>query len=420
MRHRNHGVRKRCHCKRKIWPKCPHGWHLNFTPRGGQDYRLSLDVELGRHIDSKTEADAEATRIKSEILAGTFVCAVDRREATASSTAGAALARAAADTVESYARRDWLPSAELNLKASTVHFYKDNLENHVFPLLGNLPIAEITRKDCRQLIATARTKGVKIDTVRGIVRTLSTVLSQAVEDELLSANPALGMRKYLRRGDAPESEKDPFTRDDAAHLVETARKYYPEWHPWVLCGLRTGLRPGELLALQWGDIDWRGRFIQLQRNLVRGKLTTPKSHQCRQVDISPQLRAVLRLWRRQQRAAWLQHGQSLPSWIFPSATGTFLDESNVRKAFNRILDRAELHRRGPHQMRHTFASLLLQAGEPITYVSRQLGHKDSSITLRVYAHWLPDANERKGVDQLDESVAQPLHTPSLRVLRKIA
>ena len=75
--------------------------------------------------------------------------------------------------------------------------------------------------------------------------------------------------------------------------------------------------------------------------------------------------------------------------MFASVTGTALDEANVRKAFNRILDAAELDRRGPHQMRHT-APLLLQDGAPITYVSRQLGHKDASITLRVYAHWLPN------------------------------
>jgi integrase len=56
----------------------------------------------------------------------------------------------------------------------------------------------------------------------------------------------------------------------------------------------------------------------------------------------------------------------LPEWIFASHAGTALDESNVRKAFNRLLDAAGLHRRGPHQMRHTFASLLLQEGAPIT------------------------------------------------------
>jgi Phage integrase family len=97
-------------------------------------------------------------------------------------------------------------------------------------------------------------------------------------------------------------------------------------------------------------------------------------------------------------------------------TGTPLDAS-VWKALSHILDKAELHRRGPHQMRHTFASLLLQAGAPITYVSRQLGHKDSAITLRVYAYWLPESTTWKGVDCLDD--ARPSATPA-QPARKIA
>ena len=76
--------------------------------------------------------------------------------------------------------------------------------------------------------------------------------------------------------------------------------------------------------------------------------------------------ATLRLWRRHQRAAWFAVGRPFPEWVFASVTGTALDESNVRKGFNRILDAAAVHRRGPHQMRHTFASLLLQDGAPIT------------------------------------------------------
>ena len=68
----------------------------------------------------------------------------------------------------------------------------------------------------------------------------------------------------------------------------------------------------------------------------------------------------------------------------------------------------ELDRRGPRQMRHTFASHLLQDGAPITYVSRQLGHRDEAITLRVYAHWLPDASREKFVNLLDD--AQPSAT----------
>ena len=158
-----------------------------------------------------------------------------------------------------------------------------------------------------------------------------------------------------------------------------------------------------------GGARWRGRYLVVQRAIVRGTLTTPKNHQVRRVDLSPQLRAVLRLWRRRKSAEWLAHGLPRPEWIFPLSRGTALDESNVRKGFNAILDKAELHRRGPHQMRHSFASLLLQAGAPITSVSRQLGHRDSAITLTVYAHWLPDSPPRK------RSIVSTISIPPLHI-----
>ena len=307
----------------------------------------------------------------------------------------------AGSRLQPYAER-WLENATVSLKASTVAFYRGNLTLHVFPALGTRLVSSIRRADCRQVIADCRAKGLALTTVRGIARTLSVVLASAVEDEILPANPALRLGKHLRRGDEPEPEPDPFTREEAEHLVAIAAEYFPEWHPWVITGLRTGLRAGELLGLQWSDADWRGRFVQITRSIVRGKVTTPKNHQRRRVDLSPQLRVELRRWRKQQSAAWLARGRPRPAWVFPSSTGTPLDESKARKAFNQILDKAELHRRGPHQMRHTFASLLLQAGVPITYVSQQLGHRDASITLRVYAHWLPDATAERGVDRLDD------------------
>ena len=185
----------------------------------------------------------------------------------------------------------WLRTAALNLKVSSIRFYTDHLENHIFPELGSHAVSEIARKDCRTLITTCRGKGLKIGTVRGIVRTLSTVLSQAVEDDLLPANPALQMRRHLKRGDEPQAEPDPFTKDEVAHVLRVASQHFPQWHAWLLCGLRTGMRAGELLALQWNDIDWRGSFINLERNLVRGVITTPKNHQRRRVDMSRQLRA---------------------------------------------------------------------------------------------------------------------------------
>jgi site-specific recombinase XerC len=103
-------------------------------------------------------------------------------------------------------------------------------------------------------------------------------------------------------------------------------------------------------------------------------------------------------------------------------TGIALDEANVRKMLNRFLEAADLSQRGPRQSRHTYASLLLQEGAPITYVSRQLGHKDAAITLRVYAHWLPDSSKDKLVNLLDDvhHAASQAHPTSSDTDQRIA
>lgn len=114
-------------------------------------------------------------------------------------------------TLRAYAE-SWLNTAEANLKASPVTFYRGCLEQHILPALGSRPVSSLRRLDCRDLVTTCRAKGLKVTTVRGIARTLSTILSHAVEDEVLPANPALRLGRYLRTADEPEPEIDPFTR----------------------------------------------------------------------------------------------------------------------------------------------------------------------------------------------------------------
>jgi integrase len=101
---------------------------------------------------------------------------------------------------------------------------------------------------------------------------------------------------------SPRRVIQPLSVADAAHLMAVAERHFGRWYPWVLCALRTGLRLGELLALQWGDLDFNGRSLMVQRNVVRGVLTSPKSHQRRRVDMTPQLRTALLAWRHVQRA----------------------------------------------------------------------------------------------------------------------
>ena len=213
-----------------------------------------------------------------------------------------------------------------------------------------------------------------------------------MEDQKLPANPALRMGRYLRRGDEPKPDIHPLTRAEAAHLVAIARAHFPRWHPWVLLALRTGLRLGEQIALQWGDVDWLGRFVVVQRNLVRGVFTSPKSHQRRRVDLSAQLSAALLEWRRYQRERWLKKGNDCRRGCSRRCEGTALEERNVRHVFTRMLEKAGLRHIRIHDLRHTFASLLLQQGESIVYVKEQLGHASIQITVDTYG--APDSGRQ--------------------------
>jgi len=220
----------------------------------------------------------------------------------------------------------------------------------------------------------------------------------------MQANPAFRLGRYQRRSDEPKPEIRPLTRDEAALFLVAARQHTPDEHPLFLCALRTGLRLGELLGLQWGDVDFHGRFIEVRRNLVAGRVTTPKSGKSRRVDMSQQLAETLRTLLTARKAETLRRGwPQVPEWVFCNEDGGPLDGDNLRhRVYYRLLAKAGLRRIRFHDLRHTFASLLLQQGESPTYVKEQMGHSSIQVTVDIYGHLIPGAN-RQAVDRLDDA-----------------
>jgi integrase len=162
---------------------------------------------------------------------------------------------------------------------------------------------------------------------------------------------------------------------------------------------------GELFGLQWGDLDFNSRFVEVRRNITRGRVETPKSGQLRRVDMSQQLAGVLKELLRKRKEEYLRKGESLPEWVFINSDGTPLEQNNFRnRIYVGLLANAGLRQVRFHDLRHTFASLLLQQGETPTYVKEQMGHHSIQVTVDIYGHLIPGSN-KQAVDRLDNLCA---------------
>lgn len=158
---------------------------------------------------------------------------------------------------------------------------------------------------------------------------LSAILNEAVDDEILEASPALRVRKAIAKDHKEEISL--LIASELNHLLETVEKHYPAHYTMFLLMVRTGMRIGEVTGLEWGDIDFNGRFIEVRRSIVRGRVSTPKSGKSRRVDMSPQLAGALRVHKTESKRKGLALGIGEPSLVFTNNKGGEIDLNNWRR-----------------------------------------------------------------------------------------
>jgi len=205
------------------------------------------------------------------------------------------------------------------------------------------------------------------------------------------------------------AEIEPLTEEESLLFLKTALEWDPGHYPMFLTSLHTGLRSGEVIALQWPDVDWNGKFLEVRRQIVLTKVTSLKTKNGRRrVDLSDDLLETLAALKKKRQEEALRIGSNeISEWLWANKKGQRIDIGNVKtNSFKRVLRKAGLRDIRYHDLRHTYASQLLAQGEPVTYVSQQLGHANPQITFRVYAHWIPNKSQRKAVNRL----------PSLRTI----
>lgn len=178
------------------------------------------------------------------------------------------------------------------------------------------------------------------------------------------------------------------------------------------------MRLGELLGLRWGDVDCNGKFIEVKRSFKNGKISPTKTGRLRRVDMSDKLAETLRkLYTERKKEALQTSRGAVIETVFHNDHGEPRAQNSIRNIYKRILRSAKLRDFRFHDIRHTFASLLLNNGESPVYVKEQLGHSSIKMTVDIYGHLITSSN-RKAVNQLDE-IAPETH-PIRTLENKIA
>ena len=322
-------------------------------------------------------------------------------------------------TVREYVE-GWLSTyAEVHCKPTTAKGYRQLLTLHVYPLIGNRRLDQVTRTDIKHMIGVLLGKKLKKSSVHNILTPLKEAFHHAIDDGLLANNPVVRTGRFTRTDEDRRATIQPLSRMEVGVLLETAEAHVNPIAALLLCAVRTGLRQGELIGLQWGDVDFHGGFIEVRRAIVRGQLTTTKTRKIRRVDVTPQLTNRLKQLKETRSLEAAMSGKPGQDWVFLSPLGCRWDERNLRRAFYKVLEAAKLRRVRFHDLRHTYASLLIQTTAPAKYIQEQLGHASIQVTMDVYGH-LYSGEYRHFVSRLDDGKeagepAPPPHPETLVV-----
>jgi integrase len=350
---------------------------------------------ISKKVGDKKAAEEVASQIRSRLNLGQY--SFDEEKLT--------------PTFKQYSKSFFNGYSRVNHKKSTRDSYRNVLDLHILPEIGKLSLNEIRRKTIKNLIFNKQQSGLSSGSVRIIKAYTSSILAQAVDDEIIPINPASRTGKFIKKDDSHKN-LSPLSWEEKAALEGAMKTYFPRYYPFFICALRTGMREGELIALKPGDIDFNSGFIEIKRNCVRGDITTPKNGKTRRVDMTTQLMVVLKEHLTTRKRETLKKGwKETPEWLFYNEVGQMINVGNLRKrVFYKCLEKAGLRRITIHQLRHTYATLRIQAGHNIADVQRQLGHHSIKVTVDTYYHYMPGTGNTE-VNDLDQNCA-PIRTLS--------
>lgn len=284
-------------------------------------------------------------------------------------------------TLEVYGYKS-LEAHRTERRENTHREYLGIFTKRIIPFFGDVPVTKIVKTDLLVWQGKLKESGISSKRVHNIRMVFQGIMGDAANDGVIPRNPFDGMRGVRQTS---REEIFPFTLDEARTIILHAEGWYKHF---LSLSFFTGMRTGEMMALRWEDINFQSKKIRIERSIRAGITGDPKTQSSvRVIDMLPLVEKSLK---EQFKDTGLRGKE-----IFLTTHGYgFQDAGSIRKTYwDPLIKRLGLPSRNQYQTRHTFATMMISRGEDILWVSKMLGHKDASITLRFYAKH----NEEKSV-----------------------
>ena len=301
--------------------------------------------------------------------------------------------------------KDWLIDTKATLQRSTWVKNEQTCRSHIIPNLGHVKIRDLRPEQIQDLYRTLLDQEIGTYTVIKVHTVLHSALQQATRIGMISRNPA----SFVQPPKAPDNEMAILSDSQVSQLLVAANGH--RWEALYHLAIVTGMRQMELLGLKWADLDWRRQTLKVERQLLRShsngiEFSSPKTrYGKRSLALGKKTIDVLHAHYEHQQAErvasgdkWIENGL-----IFTNSLGGSIDSRNLLRNYKQLLRDAGLPDIRFHDLRHTAASLMLNAGIAVIVVSRRLGHARASITLDIYGHLIPTM-QSEAAEKIDDLV----------------
>ena len=361
----------------------------DYTTKKGKLYRSRITINGKRYtkagFTTKRDANAWIDSLKKSKIEGT-------------------LADPNGITFSAYAKHFIDHQHGLEHKRKTIEGYESILSYRLLPYFKNKRIRSITTTDVNIFLDSLAKEGLAVKTKRNIRNVLNGIMVLAVQENVIGFNPLTKIPVFR---ETKKENRRALTGEEVHQLLHALDAYYEKKknyksvnmliYPYVYLAIYTGARRGELCALTWDDIDVEKCTVSINKSINEHlDIEVPKTTNAYRVNVIP--KDVI--------AKLLPFKDSKCNKVFHTCTGEYIKPSNIARAFRNILKFGSLPHIRLHELRHTLATLALQAGVPITDISKQLGHASISTTLDFYSHASNESSENvvKGFSEIVDNI----------------